>query len=122
MDRFQPPGRLFALTGHTLQASGFAILLLDSVIAPEKRIYSLLNRRLAKHIGVLSYSIYMWQQLFCNPQLLGLNSQIWWMAFPGWLIPVLLVAHLSYYGLEMPFFRLRKRYGSAQKEALKTGL
>ena len=31
-----------------------------------------------------------------------------------------LVALLSYYGLEMPFFRLRKRYGSTQKEALKT--
>jgi peptidoglycan/LPS O-acetylase OafA/YrhL len=122
MNQFQLPGRLIALTGHTLQAAGFAILLLDSVIAPEKSIYQFLNHRLVKHIGVLSYSIYIWQQIFCNPQLLGLNPQTWWMSFPGWLVPGVLVALLSYYGLEMPFFRLRKRYGSTQKEALKTGL
>jgi len=111
MDQFHMPARIIALTGHTLQAIGFAILLLDSVTVPGKKIYKWLNLRLIKHLGMLSYSIYIWQQLFWNPKSFGMDPAVWWMSFPGWLLPASVAAYLSYYGLEKPFFRLRKRFG-----------
>lgn len=111
MDEFHLPARLLALSGNTLQALGFAILLLDSVTRPDKLCYRWLNWGLVKHLGVLSYSIYIWQQIFCNPKELGLDPHLWWLSFPGWLVATLVVAHISYYALEMPFFRLRRRFG-----------
>jgi peptidoglycan/LPS O-acetylase OafA/YrhL len=56
------------------------------------------------------YSIYIWQQLFCTqPEVFGLGK-VWWMSFPGWLVPALTVAFISYYGFERPFLRLRTRF------------
>jgi peptidoglycan/LPS O-acetylase OafA/YrhL len=117
MIELHAPARLLAVTGYTLQAGGFAILLLHSLVVPEKWCHRWLNHRLVRHVGVLSYSIYIWQQLFCNPSLLGLDERTWWLSFPGWLAPTLVVAHLSYYALERPFFQLRKRFGSVSKAA-----
>ena len=113
MSEFHFPGRLQALLSYTMQGTGFAMLILDSVTNPGKKWYRPLNNPMARHIGVLSYSIYIWQEIFCSPELLGVNPNAWWMSFPGWIISGLMVAHVSYYGLEMPFFKLRKRYGSA---------
>jgi peptidoglycan/LPS O-acetylase OafA/YrhL len=59
-------------------------------------------------VGRLSYSIYIWQQIFwMDPKIYGLGN-VWWMSFPGWLVPVMIVASISYYGLEMPFLKLRE--------------
>jgi peptidoglycan/LPS O-acetylase OafA/YrhL len=111
MEQFHLPARLIALCGHTLQAMGFAILLLDSVLFPGKKYYQWLNLPVMRHLGMLSYSIYIWQQLFFMPAQFQMDPHTWWMSFPWWLLPTLVVAHLSYYALEMPFFRLRKRFG-----------
>ena len=92
------------------QAVGFASLLLLSVLHPEWRLWRALNWPLVARLGVLSYSIYIWHNLFCSPSTqFGLRS-VWWMSFPGWLLPVLLVSFVSYYGLERPFLRLRARF------------
>ena len=93
--------------GSTCQAFGLAMILMQSVIFPRLGLYPLLNQPIICRIGVLSYSIYIWQQIFCtDPQVFGLSG-VWWMSFPFWLIPVFMVATASYYGLEQPLFRLR---------------
>jgi peptidoglycan/LPS O-acetylase OafA/YrhL len=109
-------GKLFllgALTvpfGQSLEALGFAILLLHSIVLPEVGFYRALNWRWVRWIGVLSYSIYIWQQIFCaEPAKFGLTP-VWWMSFPGWLVPALGVAMISYYGLERPLFSLRSHF------------
>ena len=95
---------------RTIQSFGFALLLLQSVLMPRWGPYRLLNLKLVAWIGVLSYSIYIWQQLFCgDPAAFGLPP-VWWMSFPGWMVPALAVAVLSYYGLEQPLLRLRNRF------------
>lgn len=91
-----------------LQAFGFSILLLHSIIAPQWTVYQALNWKWIQQVGIWSYSIYVWQQLFWrSPHIWGLDY-IWWMG--AWIVPLLALTLLSYHGLERPFFKLRNRY------------
>jgi peptidoglycan/LPS O-acetylase OafA/YrhL len=104
------PGRIVMAFSFTFQSLGMALLVTQSIIMPQRGFYPVLNWKWVRHLGVLSYSIYIWQQLFCsNPALFGLTA-VWWISFPGWFVPVLAVAHLSYFALERPLFRLRSRF------------
>ncbi len=89
---------------------GFVTLMLQSVLLPGWGVYRVLNSAVACQLGVLSYSLYIWQQLFCAPPATYGLEQAWWLAFPGWLVPALGVAALSYYGFERPFLSLRARF------------
>lgn len=94
----------------TFEAIGFALLMVQSVLMPSWGVYRILNWRWVSQIGVLSYSIYIWQQIFCTePEVFGL-ARVWWMTFPGWLVPVFAVSLVTYYGLEKPILRLQKRF------------
>jgi peptidoglycan/LPS O-acetylase OafA/YrhL len=98
---------------NTSQAIGLMILVVQSVTSPKWGPYPILNWKPVVWVGVLSYSLYIWQQIFCTtPSEYGLPS-VWWLSFPEWLLPVLAVAALSYYGLEKPFLRLRRRFRQA---------
>ena len=57
------------------------------------------------HIGVVSYSIYLWQMLFLAPE-----NHSWTGRFPLNLGCVLLAAHLSYWLVEKPFLNVRNRF------------
>jgi peptidoglycan/LPS O-acetylase OafA/YrhL len=94
----------------SFETFGFALLMLQSVFLPDWGIYRILNWRWVCQIGVLSYSLYIWQQIFCTaPEAFGLG-RVWWMSFPGWLVPVFVVSFISYYGLERPILKLRVRF------------
>jgi peptidoglycan/LPS O-acetylase OafA/YrhL len=55
-------------------------------------------------IGQLSYSLYLWQQVFCW------RSQIRWLGqFPQNIVAALGAAALSYYLLETPLAKIRRR-------------
>ena len=62
----------------------------------------LLNTKPLVTVGVLSYSLYIWQQLFLNP-----TSNTIFNRLPLNLLLVVGVAALSYYFIESPFLRLR---------------
>jgi peptidoglycan/LPS O-acetylase OafA/YrhL len=113
-------GTFLVSLGNTCQAFGFAILLLQSILSPE--LFKPLNWPVIKKLGILSYSIYIWQQLFlCNPQNFGF-SRFWFMSFPGAILTAISVAILSYYGLEKPLIGLRayfrERYTARSIEIL----
>lgn len=100
--------------GPCLQALGFSILLLLSLVAPDWGFNRTLNRTWVRRVGIWSYSIYIWQQLFWRPpHILGL-SHIWWMG--AWIIPLFALAIASYYGLEQPFLKLRSRHREVKFE------
>jgi peptidoglycan/LPS O-acetylase OafA/YrhL len=95
--------------GNTLQALGMATLILQSVLMPSFGFYRVLNWSAVAWVGVLSYSLYIWQQLFCSqPQWFGWN-QVWWMGWPGWILATFAASVTSYYCLEKPFMRLRAK-------------
>jgi peptidoglycan/LPS O-acetylase OafA/YrhL len=67
-------------------------------------------------LGVLSYSLYLWQQMFLFP-----GHTAWICAFPQNLVATFTVALLSYFVIERPFHALRDRWASSRLPARDRG-
>ncbi len=94
---------LGTLTG-TLSNFCIALILLYSVYGPRGWWYRMLNTRVLNYLGVLSYSIYLWQQPF-------VLKRDWWVThFPQNLLCIFAAAMFSYYLIERPFLRLKKKF------------
>lgn len=76
------------------------IIALFIFVAIERRDW-FLNNKVTYALGVLSYSLYLWQQPFLNR-----NSTGWWTAFPVNILLVGGCAVGSYYVVERPFLRM----------------
>ncbi len=98
---------------YTLQAAGFSMLMLQSVIRPDWGFYRILNWKCVAWVGTLSYSLYIWQQIFWTQPwaLPGTLTPSWWIC--GWVVPALATAAFSYYALERPLLKLRSRFRDA---------
>jgi peptidoglycan/LPS O-acetylase OafA/YrhL len=83
---------------------GLAILVHRSVYGSRGWIGQVLNWKPIALVGVLSYSLYLWQQLFLNR-----NSNAWASAFPQNLGFAAAAAVASYLLLERPLLKLRHR-------------
>ena len=90
--------------GRTITAVSIAIIILYATRRPETLVGRMLNSRVMAFIGVLSYSLYVWQQLF----LTSLNTT-WTGKYPVNLAVCFAVATISYYFIERPFLRLKDR-------------
>jgi peptidoglycan/LPS O-acetylase OafA/YrhL len=87
--------------GLTLNAICLSLILLYVVRVPGSAVGRLLNTAVLRHLGVISYSLYLWQQMFT-----GVNS----VRFFPWSLPAILAcAELSYWLVERPSLRLRER-------------
>jgi peptidoglycan/LPS O-acetylase OafA/YrhL len=97
--------------GQVVLNSGL-IILIDHCI---RRRYWLLNCKPVAFIGILSYSLYLWQQMFLTPSgLSGFN------VFPLNLVCVFTLATLSYYAIEKPFLALRDSRSKTRAAAVGT--
>ncbi|WP_348269561.1 acyltransferase [Edaphobacter paludis] len=97
--------------GITVTGIAIAFFLLWCVRNPHSAVGRVLNARPIMHIGVLSYSIYVWQTLFLhhdNATVFG-QSLRFIGTFPGNWLAILVVAEISYYLVEQPSLRLRGR-------------
>jgi len=114
LQKLHLPTRIRVMITGSSWAVGFGLLLLQSVLWPSLKAYRWLNWKWVQHLGVLSYSIYIWQQMFCGTgeTIFGVKDA-WWTNFPVWLITTLLAAHASYYLLEKPLLGLRARFREA---------
>jgi peptidoglycan/LPS O-acetylase OafA/YrhL len=104
------PARLQAFFQESMQALGFALILLQSILLPGKGFYGALNWRWVQHFGILSYSIYVWQQMFSGSSQYVFGRGVWWVSFPIWIAVTFVVAHVSYYLFERPLLSLRRRF------------
>lgn len=66
-----------------------------------------LNTRPLVYVGALSYSLYLWQQLFLNP----MDEIPWYVGFPQNLVLAVAAALASYYLIERPFLNLKAVLG-----------
>ena len=96
------PSRL--LLSISLTNVAIALAVAYCVLRPRSKAGRLLNVRPLVFIGVLSYSIYLWQQIFVNR-----NSTLIISTFPLDVLLVALFALGSYYLVERPFLRWRPR-------------
>jgi peptidoglycan/LPS O-acetylase OafA/YrhL len=62
-------------------------------------------------LGTISYSLYLWQQLFLNR-----GSTAWYCQFPQNVLFAFLLAVISFYAIERPFLKLRARLFRHSKE------
>ncbi|MGE5646638.1 MAG: acyltransferase family protein [Acidobacteriota bacterium] len=90
--------------GTSMINLGVAILIHRSVHCHGDWAGKVLNLRPIAFVGVLSYSLYLWQQLFLNR-----NAGRWVNGFPQNLILAVIAALASYLLLEKPVMRLRGR-------------
>jgi peptidoglycan/LPS O-acetylase OafA/YrhL len=82
-----------------------AALIYLSVAFANKWVRRILNWRLLVALGVVSYSVYIWQQLFTGKS--GLPE--WFLTWPTNLVFIASAATLSYYLIERPFARIKDR-------------
>ena len=90
--------------GMGLLNVALAILVHRVVCCWKDALGRLLNFRPVVFVGALSYSLYLWQQLFLDHQSTG-----WHAAFPQNVALAALAALLSYLMLEQPLMALRHR-------------
>ncbi len=104
---FVPLGTLW-MTAHGI---AIAYLLASFMTIRRGVVYKLLNSWLAVQIGILSYSIYIWQQLFLAPSV-GRSGYIW-QKWPLNIACVIAVASASFYLVERPLLRFKRKRGLA---------
>jgi peptidoglycan/LPS O-acetylase OafA/YrhL len=95
--------------GMTICGAAIAFFLLWCVRNPASPVGRFLNSRPIAHIGVLSYSIYIWQTLFLNRgnvSLFGPSLKLLYTLPFSWFA-ILAVAELSYLLVERPSLHLR---------------
>ena len=86
--------------GISLENVAMAVILLYAVFCHESPLGKVLNSRPLRHLGVISYSLYLWQQLFTGPQPPGLPLNV---------LFIVVCAELSYFLVERPSLRIRDR-------------
>jgi peptidoglycan/LPS O-acetylase OafA/YrhL len=99
-------GTAFALTiAPTIVAFSIGGAMIYLIDARQPLVFNLLNNPVIRHIGVISYSLYLWQQLFMSQQLSLLPY--------GYLL-VFIVAEASFWLIEKPSLALRARLESTR--------
>jgi peptidoglycan/LPS O-acetylase OafA/YrhL len=107
-------GELQVLTiplASSLSAFGIALMIGFVLFHPSFFAVSWLEWKPIALVGVWSYSIYLWQQIYCSPPE-SFTSAPRFFVFPYWLVPVFATAIASYYLVEKPFLRLKSKVGS----------
>lgn len=98
--------------GYSLEGIVISYLLLYFVTKHESVGGKILNSKLLVHIGLISYSLYLWQQVFLHPPL---DAPSLWSAsllgrFPLNLIASFVAAEVSYRLVEIPCLAMRHRF------------
>lgn len=93
--------------GTTLMALCIAIAVVSTVVSPRGLLAVLLNSTPMVALGLVSYSVYMWQQLAFDPY----NPHpAAWHRFPANIIIAIGTGALSYLLWERWFLRLKKKF------------
>jgi peptidoglycan/LPS O-acetylase OafA/YrhL len=92
-----------------------AVLILAKVVLGQGRWSQAFFRHpFLRIMGKLSYSLYLWQELFLLARPPSLGN---WPTFPIWLLPPLALAFLSYKLVESPALRLKRRFEYSSQPA-----
>lgn len=94
------------IAGQTLANIGIVLLLLHVITHPQGLAGRVLNTRPLIALGVLSYSLYLWQEPF-----LYFRGTSWFTAFPQNIALAFAAASASYFLVERPFLALKERLG-----------
>jgi peptidoglycan/LPS O-acetylase OafA/YrhL len=91
------------ILGYSVEAIAMATIVGAAVVAAQSRVGRALNARAVVHLGVISYSLYLWQQMFV------LDPFGVFRIVPLGVLAALAAAELSWRLVERPFFGVRAR-------------
>jgi peptidoglycan/LPS O-acetylase OafA/YrhL len=97
----------FYVLGQSLANVGTVLCIDWGIRNHEKGIAIFLNSRPMVYIGTISYSLYLYQNAFLNP-----DWDSWASRLPQCLVLIAIAALLSYYCVEGPFQRFKERFGA----------
>jgi peptidoglycan/LPS O-acetylase OafA/YrhL len=98
-------GAYIYTVGFSLEGAAIALTLLWLVRNDRSAVGRILNSRILVHVGLISYSLYIWQQLFLHP-----NNTSLFGRFPLNLCFLVIAAELSYFALERRCLELRRKF------------
>lgn len=90
-------------THGTIANFAIAFIMMYSIFGPRNMWFDFLNSKIMNYIGLLSYSIYLWQQLFISGMKYGVTT------YPQNLLFLLIAAMSSYHFIEKPFLKLKPK-------------
>lgn len=93
------------LVAFSVESVAAGVIVWYAISAARGFALKVLSLRPLVHIGLISYSLYLWQQAFWLP----LSDNTFGAAYPFGLFLAFGMAELSYYAVEKPMLRLRKR-------------
>ncbi|MFT3932736.1 MAG: acyltransferase [Chitinophagaceae bacterium] len=93
---------------HTAYSFLIGLLIVSNIYQSDDIIYKILNNKILAQTGVISYSIYIWQQLF--------TSELFEKYFPLNILLLAVVSASSYYIYEKKFLSLKKRFIKTSSE------
>jgi peptidoglycan/LPS O-acetylase OafA/YrhL len=108
--------RIEIAVGESLMNLAIVICIDRCITYPSGLVGRVLEWKPLAFIGVLSYSLYIWQQPFLNR-----TSTSPLASFPLNMVLVAVAALLSYYVIEQPFLKLKSRFGGRPKPADRVG-
>lgn len=91
--------------GHSVRAACIVTLIWLSINHFGSRWGRVLDSRPFVAVGILSYSLYLWQQIFLVP-----NAHQWVRTLPWAVIAAVACATASYLLIERPFLKLKDRF------------
>jgi peptidoglycan/LPS O-acetylase OafA/YrhL len=91
--------------GNVIISASILFLIGACIVPSHKTAFKILNNRVMVHIGILSYSIYIWQEFFFVGEIKG-----FWRTFPYNILVIYVVSLASYFLWEKPFLKLKKRF------------
>ena len=94
------------ITGMWLAAL-IPLLLVGAVVHPTWAISRVLDSKILAWVGRISYSLYLWQQVFLWPG--WMHPQHFWLRWPWNVIATFTVATASYFVIEKPLLRLGRK-------------
>ncbi len=100
----------FAGSFGTITNICIGLIIIISINYENNLWFRFLNNRVMNYIGVLSYSIYIWQQLFFSENL-GVFSKL-----PFNILYIFIAAILSYKFIEQPFLKLKDKFEVKNRE------
>jgi peptidoglycan/LPS O-acetylase OafA/YrhL len=106
------PG-LYYVFGQSIANVAIALCVDRSVRLPSDAFGRLINTRPFVFVGVLSYSLYLWQEPFLDPSSPYRPSALFYK-----VVFAFAAAALSYYLVEKPFLKLRASFRSSSDSRL----
>lgn len=94
----------FGVTAGSFANIFISIILFYSVFGPQNSWHRFLNLKFVSYIGVLSYSIYLWQQIVI------FGNFSWFSTIPEKILLIFVLALCSYYFIEKPFLKLKSKF------------